>query len=137
GENACYTLLAFICLKMELHWKSNPIGKVRENLPFFQKPADKNFTQKLDSTQNVANSILLGLSGSGQVQPSYWVDPKIGVQYLINVRAPEYAMDSIQELNAMPISAGKLNTSGTSNAQILSNLATLHRVYRRSSRIMT
>ncbi|MFH1935530.1 MAG: transposase, partial [Pseudomonadota bacterium] len=22
GENACYTLLAFICLKMELHWKS-------------------------------------------------------------------------------------------------------------------
>lgn len=37
GENACYTLLAFICLKMELHWKSNPIGKVRNNLPFFKK----------------------------------------------------------------------------------------------------
>jgi len=46
GENACYTLLAFICLKMELHWKSNPIGKVRKNLPFFKKLADKNFTQK-------------------------------------------------------------------------------------------
>ncbi len=46
GENACYTLLAFICLKMELHWKSNPIGKVRNNLPFFQKLAKKNFTQK-------------------------------------------------------------------------------------------
>ena len=29
GERACYTLLAFICLKMELHWRSNPIGKVR------------------------------------------------------------------------------------------------------------
>jgi len=46
GENACYTLLAFICLKMELHWKSNPIGKVRKNLPFFKKLVDKNFTQK-------------------------------------------------------------------------------------------
>jgi putative transposase len=46
GENACYTLLAFICLKMELHWKSNPIGKVRKNLPFFQKLAERNFTQK-------------------------------------------------------------------------------------------
>lgn len=46
GENACYTLLAFICLKMELHWKSNPIGKVRKNLPFFQKLAEKKFTQK-------------------------------------------------------------------------------------------
>ncbi len=46
GENSCYTLLAFICLKMELHWKSNPIGKVRNNLPFFQKLSEKNFTQK-------------------------------------------------------------------------------------------
>jgi len=46
GENSCYTLLAFICLKMEMHWKSNPMGKVRHNLPFFQKLDDKKFTQK-------------------------------------------------------------------------------------------
>jgi putative transposase len=39
GENACYTLLSFICLKMEMHWKTSPIGKVRPNLPFFQKLA--------------------------------------------------------------------------------------------------
>lgn len=45
GENACYTLLAFISLKMEIHWKSTPIGKVRKNLPFFKKLAAKNFTQ--------------------------------------------------------------------------------------------
>lgn len=36
GETACYQLLAFISLKMELHWKSNPFGKVKKNLPFFQ-----------------------------------------------------------------------------------------------------
>jgi len=47
GENACYTLLAFICLKMELHWRSNPIGKVRKNLPFLKELAEKNFTQKI------------------------------------------------------------------------------------------
>jgi len=46
GENACYTLLAFISLKMELHWRSNPIGKVRNNPPFFKELADKNFTQE-------------------------------------------------------------------------------------------
>lgn len=45
GERACYTLLAFICLKMEAHWQSNPIGKVRNNLPFFKKSAFLNFTQ--------------------------------------------------------------------------------------------
>ena len=37
GEEACYRLLAFISLKMELHWRSTPIGKVRENLPFFKQ----------------------------------------------------------------------------------------------------
>jgi len=45
GENACYMLLAFISLKMELHWKSNPIGKVRGTLPFLRKMGDKKFTQ--------------------------------------------------------------------------------------------
>jgi putative transposase len=37
GENACYTLLAFVSLKMEIHWRANPIGKVRKNLPFFKQ----------------------------------------------------------------------------------------------------
>lgn len=36
GEEACYRLLAFISLKMELTWRSNPIGKVRPNLPLYQ-----------------------------------------------------------------------------------------------------
>ena len=46
GESACYRLLAFISLRMELHWRSNPIGKVRKNLPFFKESAWNNFTQK-------------------------------------------------------------------------------------------
>jgi len=37
GENACYLLLAFISLKMELSWRNNKIGKVRPNLPLYQK----------------------------------------------------------------------------------------------------
>jgi len=46
GENACYRLLAFISLKMELHWRSNPVGKVRINLPFFKEWAYMKFTHK-------------------------------------------------------------------------------------------
>ena len=45
GESACYRLLAFISLKMELHWRANPVGKVRKNLPFFQEMAYEKFTQ--------------------------------------------------------------------------------------------
>lgn len=45
GENSCYKLLAFICLKAELNWRSNPVGKVGANLPFFKQIAQKEFTQ--------------------------------------------------------------------------------------------
>jgi len=46
GERSCYTLLAFICLKMELNWRSKPIGNVAINLPSLRKLADTNFTQE-------------------------------------------------------------------------------------------
>lgn len=45
GENACYTLLAFISIKMEMHWRSNPVGKVRYNLPSLRSLVQGNFTQ--------------------------------------------------------------------------------------------
>lgn len=45
GENACYKLLAFISLKMELHWRSNPVGKVCANLPLYKQLAE--FTQNI------------------------------------------------------------------------------------------
>ncbi|NBR87761.1 MAG: efflux RND transporter permease subunit [Verrucomicrobia bacterium] len=74
--------------------------------------------------KDIANSVLLNLSGSGQVQPGYWLNPRNGIQYLVNVRAPEHAMDSLSALNSMPISASDL---GKGNAQILANLATFDR----------
>jgi len=46
GENACYKLLWFIALKMELAWQSAPVGKVNANLPFFHEMALREFTQK-------------------------------------------------------------------------------------------
>jgi putative transposase len=36
GERSRYTPLAFIALKMELHSRSDPIGKVRKNLPLWK-----------------------------------------------------------------------------------------------------
>ncbi|HUC85994.1 MAG TPA: efflux RND transporter permease subunit, partial [Candidatus Acidoferrales bacterium] len=96
------------------------------NWPQFRISVDRIKSAELGLTeQNVANSVLLGLSGSSAVQPAYWLDPKGGIQYLINVRAPEYAMDSVEQLNAMPISAAG---NGYGAAQILANLATVTRV---------
>jgi putative transposase len=50
GERSCYTLLTFVCLKMELRWRSKPIGKVTNNLPLFKRLAEGNFTQLLRSS---------------------------------------------------------------------------------------
>jgi len=94
--------------------------------PQFRITVDRSKAADLGLTeQNVANSVLLSLSGSAQVTPAYWLNPVVGVQYSINVRAPEYAMDSIQQLNALPIS---IDTAGGGSAQILANLAKIDRV---------
>ena len=41
GEDSCDRLLAFISLKVELHWRTNPLGKVKENLNFINKIRSK------------------------------------------------------------------------------------------------
>ncbi len=96
-----------------------------DNLPQFKVMVDRVKAAGLGLTeQNVANSVLLGLSGSSQVKPAYWLNADVGVQYLINVRAPEYAVTSVQQLNAMPVSAGG---PGLGDGQILANVADLER----------
>ncbi|MFO1497186.1 MAG: efflux RND transporter permease subunit [Verrucomicrobiota bacterium] len=74
--------------------------------------------------RDVANSVLLTLSGSGQVQPAYWLNPQYGIQYLVNVRAPERVLDSLSALRSIPVSPGQ---AGEGDGQILENLATLTR----------
>ena len=68
--------------------------------------------------------MLLSLSGSGQVQPAYWMNPRSGIQYLVNVRVPEHRMDSLSALNAIPINASQ---PGQGDVQLLANLAEVHR----------
>ena len=97
-----------------------------DNLPELRISVDRSKAADLGLTdKDVANSVLLSLSGSSQVTPAYWLNPAVGVQYLINVRAPEYVMDSVQELRAMPIRSSQ---PGLDNAQILENLAQVDRV---------
>jgi len=74
--------------------------------------------------RDVASSILLSLSGSGQTAPSYWVDSTTGVQYLVSVRAPEYRVASLDALQSLPVSAGQ---PGAANGQLLTNLASFTR----------
>ncbi len=94
-----------------------------DNLPQFSISVDRTKAAEMGLTeQSVANAVLLGLSGSSQVEPAYWLDPNAGVQYIINVSAPQYAIDSVQQLEAMPVNAG------ASGGQILANVARVQRI---------
>jgi multidrug efflux pump subunit AcrB len=72
--------------------------------------------------QNVANSVLGALAGSQQVAPNFWVDPKTGVNYMVNAQEPQYQMDSLDSLRNLPILGGTGVTP-----QILANVAGISR----------
>jgi multidrug efflux pump subunit AcrB len=95
------------------------------DLPQLQFAVDRTKASEVGLTErDVANAMLLSLSGSGQVQPMYWLNPRNGVQYLVNVTVPQYAMDSVPALQAIPASGGR---AGQGDAQLLANLAQLRR----------
>src|SRR6266568_4411765 len=95
------------------------------NLPRFEFAIDRTKASELGLFErDIAGSVLLSLSGSTQVQPAYWLDSSIGVQYLLNIRAPEYRMTSLSDLNSIPVSAG---IPGTGNEQLLANVASYSR----------
>jgi multidrug efflux pump subunit AcrB len=69
--------------------------------------------------RDVASDLLVSLASSGQVAPTYWLD-KRGVQYLVAVQTPQYALSSVEALAATPISTAK-------GPQTLGNLASVRR----------
>lgn len=84
---------------------------------------DRSKAALLGMTQGqVTNSVLGALSGSQQVSPNFWVDPKNGVSYQINTQVPQYAMDSLDALRNLPILGGNNIV-----LQILANVATITR----------
>jgi len=99
---------------------------------------DRTQASQLGVTENqIAGALLGALSGSTQVSPNFWLDPKNGVSYQLNTQAPQYSIDSLDALRDLPIlgPAGTGATSTSNNGtpatgaptQILGNLVQLSR----------
>ena len=73
--------------------------------------------------RDVANSVLISTSSSGQVAPNQWLNPVNGVNYQVAVQTPTYRIDSFDALTRTPITSA----AGGATPQLLSNLATLKR----------
>ncbi|MBN3855803.1 efflux RND transporter permease subunit [Paraburkholderia sp. Ac-20340] len=71
--------------------------------------------------QDVTNSVVASLSGTSQVSPTYWLNPKNGVSYPIVAQTPQYRMTTLSDLQNLPV------TSKTGGSQILGGIATITR----------
>jgi multidrug efflux pump subunit AcrB len=53
----------------------------------------------------VTNSLVVNLASSSQVAPTYWLNEKNGVTYPIAMQTPQYQIDTLPELQNLPINA--------------------------------
>ncbi|MBV8620536.1 MAG: efflux RND transporter permease subunit [Curvibacter sp.] len=69
----------------------------------------------------VAQNLLISLSGSSQTAPAFWLNPDNGVVYNLAVQTPQYRIDSLDSLLQIPVGQpGSLQPP-----QLLANLASV------------
>jgi CzcA family heavy metal efflux pump len=92
-------------------------------LPTIDVNVDRLKSRQIGLTQeDVAQSMLISLTGTGQTAPNEWLNPQNGVNYQVVVQTPQYRIDSMQALARTPITSPSGNTS-----QMLGNVANFER----------
>ncbi len=74
------------------------------------------------STRDVANNVLISLSGSFQTSPTYWLDQRTGVSYNIATQTPQYIVDTLQDLENIPVTG-----PSTPQSEIMASVASFSR----------
>jgi multidrug efflux pump subunit AcrB len=91
--------------------------------PTFNIDVDRTRAQYVGLTErDVTNSLVVNLAGSGQVAPTYYLNPDNGVSYSIVMQTPQYQIDSLQALQALPLTA-----TGNPQSPILGGIANITR----------
>jgi multidrug efflux pump subunit AcrB len=91
--------------------------------PYLHVNVDRTKAQEVGfSERDVANNLLISLSGSFQTTPSFWLDPVNRVEYSIAAQTPQYRIQTLQDLANVPV-------TGLTNArpQILTSIAAIQR----------
>jgi multidrug efflux pump subunit AcrB len=91
--------------------------------PTMQINVDRSRARQLGLTQqDVAQSTLISLTGTGQTAPNQWLNPLNGVNYQVVVQTPIYRNSTLEELARTPLSSPSGNTS-----QLLGNVSDFRR----------
>jgi len=90
--------------------------------PKFTVNVDRTRSQELGLTQkDVATSVLVALSGSFQTTPNFYLDPKNGVSYNVAIQSPQYGIDSLADLESLPVTV----STGSPSAPVTNNAASI------------
>ena len=93
--------------------------------PKFNVTVDRAKAQQFGLTQrDIAQNVLISLSGSYQTAPNQWVNPASGVNYQVTVQTPQALIDSMDAMQSTPIMA---SAGGARDTQLLSNVANVER----------
>ncbi len=94
------------------------------NYPKLHIEVDRTKAQEIGYTQrDVAQNLLISLSGSFQTSPTFWLDPRTGVSYNIATQTPQYRIQSLQDLQNVPVTSPNASIP----PQILAGLASFNR----------
>jgi multidrug efflux pump subunit AcrB len=74
------------------------------------------------AARDVGQSMLNSLSGSLQITPMFFLNWKTGVNYQLVAQTPQYRMQSVQDLQNIPV-----DLPNSRNPEILADLASIHR----------
>jgi len=99
--------------------------RIQQNFdyPNFQVSVDRTKAAGAGLTpRDVASSMLLTLSGSGQTNPVQFLNWQNGVAYNLTTQAPQYSVQSLQDLRNVPISG-----ANGGRPQILGDVASISR----------
>ena len=92
--------------------------------PYVHMRVERTKAQELGfSAHDIAQNLLVSLSGSFQTSPTYWLDPKNGVSYSIATQTPQYFTSSLQDLVNTPVTG----SSATAPPSLMASLVSTER----------
>ncbi|MGI4857068.1 MAG: efflux RND transporter permease subunit [Janthinobacterium lividum] len=95
------------------------------NQPVIRVDVDRTKAIQAGFTQrDIAQNLLIALSGSSQTTPNFWLNPTNGVSYPLMVQVPQYDIHSLQTLANLPLT---VNAGSTAPQAILGSLGTMSR----------
>ena len=89
--------------------------------PYLRYRVERTKAEELGfSAHDIAQNLLVSLSGSFQTSPTFWVDPKNRVSYQIATQTPQYRADTLQDLENIPITGTDPNAPPSIMASLVS-----------------